>query len=81
MTDPEKDTDTLASPACSASEAGDTYMGFAGTNEIAAFLAELAAADEAGRDISDRLRSMLPRIRDDRLHAALASRLDKPEEA
>ena len=76
MTDPEKDRDSLASPACSASEAGDVYMGFAGTEEIAAFLAELAAADQAGRAVDpDRLRAMLPRIRDDRLHAALSARL------
>ena len=75
MTDPEKDIEPLASPACSASEASDTYMGFAGTEEIAAFLAELAAAEQAGQDTSERLRAMLPRIRDDRLHAALAARL------
>ena len=75
MTDPDKDPDPLASPACSASEASDTYMGFAGTDEIAAFLAELAAAEQAGHDLSDRLRAMLPRIRDDRLHAALSARL------
>ena len=77
MTDPEEeDTAPLASPACSASEAGDVYMGFAGTEEIAVFLAELAAADAAGRPLDrDRLRAMLPRLRDDRLHAALAARL------
>lgn len=79
MTDPEKEADPLASPACSASEASDTYMGFAGTDEIAAFLAELAAAEQAGRDMSKRLRAMLPRIRDDRLHAALAARLAAAE--
>lgn len=79
MTDPEKETDALASPACSASEAGDTYMGFAGTEEIAAFLAELADAEQAGQDMSERLRAMLPRIRDDRLHAALAAKLANAE--
>ncbi len=75
MTDPEKEAEPLASPACSASEASDTYMGFAGTEEIAAFLAELAVAEQAGQDMSERLRAMLPRIRDDRLHAALSARL------
>ncbi|MCA0304537.1 MAG: hypothetical protein LCH95_19185 [Proteobacteria bacterium] len=81
MTDPDKETDPLASPACSASEASDVYMGFAGPDEIAAFLAELAAAEQAGRPIDDRLRAMLPRIRDDALHAALAARLGAPKKA
>ena len=75
MTDPDKEAEPLASPACSASEAADTYMGFAGSEEIAAFLAELAAAEQSGQDFSERLRAMLPRIRDDRLHAALSARL------
>ena len=78
MTDPENDgtANTQASPACSASEAADIYMGFAGADEIAAFLAELAAAEQAGGPVDERIRAMLPRIRDDRLHAALAARLD-----
>ena len=78
MTDPEKEPDPLASPACSASEASDVYMGFAGPAEIAAFLAELAAAEAAGQPVGDRLRAMLPRVRDDRLHALLVARLDGP---
>jgi len=83
VTDPDEKqqpSDTLASPACSASEAGDVYMGFAGSDEIAGFLAELAAAEAAGRPLDrERLRAMLPRIRDDRLHAALARRLAEPK--
>lgn len=79
MTDPDKETDPLASPACSASEANDVYMGFAGPDEIAAFLAELDAAERAGRPVDERLRAMLPRIRDDALHAALAARLGGPK--
>ena len=81
VTGPEKDIEPLASPACSASEASDAYMGFAGTDEIAAFLAELAAAEQDGRDMAERIRAMLPRIRDDRLHAALAARLAGPDKA
>ena len=80
MNDRDKDspeTGPLASPACSASEANDAYMGFAGTAEIAGFLAALDAAQRNGEPVADMLRTMLPRIRDDRLHAALAARLER----
>jgi hypothetical protein len=62
-------TDEPASPACLAHEADDAYMGFATKAEIAAFLAGLATAD------ADAIRKMLPRIRDDVLHAELTARL------
>jgi hypothetical protein len=75
MTDPADP----ASPACSAHEADDTYMGFAGRREIAAFLQELAAAEAAGRPCAVRLREMLPRIRDDVLHRELKARLETEE--
>ena len=70
MTDERKDP---ASPACLAHEADDTYMGFAGRNEIAAFLARLATAS------ADEIRKMLPRVRDDALHARLRARLAEIE--
>jgi hypothetical protein len=62
-----------SSPACSAHEADDTYMGFASRREIAAFLKELAAAQAAGRPRAEMLRKMLPRIRDDVLHRELSA--------
>jgi hypothetical protein len=68
-----------ASPACSAHEADDAYMGFAGSEEIAGFLKELAAAEQTGRPHADLLRKMLPRIRDDVLYHELKARLQVQE--
>jgi hypothetical protein len=68
-----------ASPACSAHEADDAYMGFAGRAEIAAFLKELAAAEEAGRPHAEMLRDMLPRVRDDVLYRELKAKLQALE--
>ena len=75
MSDP-KDT---ASPACSAHEADDAYMGFASRAEIAAFLNELAAAEQAGRPQAEMLRKMLPRVRDDVLYRELKAKLQAQE--
>jgi hypothetical protein len=66
-------TDAPASPACLAHEADDAYMGFATREEIARFLAELDGAPAARH--GDMLGRMLPRIRDDVLHAELSARL------
>ncbi len=64
----------LSSPACAAGEAEDVYMGFAGKDEIKAFLGELAAADENNRaTVMARLREFLPRLRDDVVHAELSA--------
>jgi hypothetical protein len=68
-----------ASPACSAHDADDAYMGFASRAEIAAFLKELAAAEQAGRQHAELLRRMLPRVRDDSLHAELKAKLAAQE--
>lgn len=65
--------DDPASPACFAHEADDAYMGFATREEIVRFLAELDAAPAAQH--GDMLHRMLPRIRDDVLHAELSARL------
>ena len=65
--------DDPASPACLAHEADDAYMGFATREEIVRFLADLETASDA--QIADMLRRMLPRIRDDVLHAELSARL------
>ena len=77
MNDPKE----FASPACSANEANDAYMGFANRAEITAFLKELAAAEHAGRPHGEMLRKMLPRIRDDALHAELSAKLQRQESA
>ena len=74
MSDPKDQTGPLASPACSASEANDIYMGFAGPAEIAAFLLELDEAERAGRPLAEMIDRMLPRIRDSTLYTALAAR-------
>ena len=63
-----------ASPACSAHEADDAYMGFASKAEIAAFLARLDLK-KLDRADAAAIRKMLPRIRDDALHRELADRL------
>lgn len=75
MTEPKEP----ASPACSAHEADDTYMGFASQAEIVAFLKELDAAERAGRPHAEMLRRMLPRVRDDKLHCELSAKLRAQE--
>lgn len=77
MTDPKP----LASPACSAHEADDSYMGFASRAEISAFLKELEAAEHARQPTADMLRRMLPRVRDDALHQELSAKLRAQEAA
>ncbi|MFN4090495.1 MAG: hypothetical protein ACK4QW_15830 [Alphaproteobacteria bacterium] len=76
-----------ASPVCFMDEADDRYAGYLGHAEIADLLGDLAArveiaalATEAGdgapgalwADLARMLAPVLPRIRDERLHAALA---------
>ncbi len=78
MTDRRPDP---ASPACSAHLADDAYMGFAGPAEVRAFLTEIDADERAGRPIAGKIEKMLPRIRDDGLHRALAERLDARKRA
>lgn len=68
-----------ASPACLAQEADDAYMGFATREEIVRFLTDLDVAAAAAK--VDMLRQMLPKIRDDVLHAELRSRLATLESA
>ena len=75
MSDPKE----FASPACSANEADEAYMGFASRSEIAAFLEELAAAEDAGRPHAEMLRRMLPKVRDDALHRELKAKLSTQE--
>lgn len=61
-----------ASKVCYAEEAEAAYMGFASREEIAAFLAALC---DSGRENVERLRAMLPKIRDDSLHSKLKALL------
>ena len=68
-----------SSPACSAHEADDAYMGFASRAELAAFLRELAAAEAAGQPSAEMLRQMLPRVRDDVLYRELKAKLEAQE--
>ena len=75
MNDPKQ----FASPACSADEADDVYMGFASRAEVVAFLKELDEAERAGRPHGEMLRQMLPRIRDDVLHRELSAKLHAQE--
>ena len=41
-----------ASPACSMREAGDEYMGYAGNDELTAFMNELLEAERAGARVT-----------------------------
>ena len=75
MSDPKE----FASPACSANEADDAYMGFASRAEIKTFLEELADAQRSGRPQAEMLRRMLPKIRDDALHRELTAKLRTQE--
>jgi hypothetical protein len=78
MTDEPK---VPASPACLAHEADDAYMGFATEAEIRSFLNALSEAERAGRPQAEMLRQMLPKVRDDRLHAELSAKLKAQESA
>ena len=78
MSSPSKEQ---ASPACLAHEADDTYMGFASEAEITAFLAALAEAEQTGAPRAQMICDMLPRLRDDALHARLKTTLDAIIEA
>ncbi len=72
----------MSSPACAMAEADDVYMGYAGEEEVRGFLAELRKAEERPEEAAAwarKLRAMLPRIRNDRLHADLAARLSRLE--
>ena len=75
------ETKETASPACSAHEADDAYMGFASRLEIAAFLKELEAAERTGQRHAEMPRKMLPRIRNDHLHRELTTKLRAQESA
>lgn len=75
MSDPKE----FASPACSANEADDAYMGFASRAEITAFLKALDAAERSGQPHAAMLRRMLPRVRDDALHRELSAKLRAQE--
>jgi hypothetical protein len=68
-----------SSPACLAHQADDAYMGFATPAEIVAFLQALAEAERAGRPHAEMLRKMLPKVRDDHLHAELSAKLKVEE--
>jgi hypothetical protein len=57
-----------SSPVCYADEMDRHYAGYLASTEVAALLDSLVA-DERG--IIDKLEAALPRIKDDRLHAAL----------
>jgi len=46
------DKPTFSSPACSMNEADDVYMGYAGRDELVAFLNELLEAERAGSRVT-----------------------------
>jgi hypothetical protein len=72
----DKDAETN-SPVCYARKADPGYMGFASRDELNAFLADLL---ESERALAEKLRSMLPRVRDDELHAEMKAILLRHEE-
>jgi hypothetical protein len=52
MTNPPDDKPEVASPACSMHTADDAYMGYAGEDELLAFLNELLEAETAGARVT-----------------------------
>jgi hypothetical protein len=66
-----------ASPVCYARETSDLYAGYATREELLAFLNELL---EAERAIVRKLREILPRIRDDAMHADFSGMLKSHDE-
>jgi len=67
----------LNSPACSMHAGDAVYMGYASRDEIAAFVKIWNAAQpNPTPDLVQKLRDMLPRIRDDQMHAQLKAQLD-----
>ena len=66
----------FSSPACSIREADDVYMGYADREELTGFLNELVEAEGAA---VKKLRELLPRVRDQALHAVLAEVLESHE--
>jgi len=75
-----------SSPACSMRQADDTYMGYAGRDELVAFLNGRLEAERAGARVTletaravRKLREALPRVRDGGLHADLAEMLRSHE--
>jgi hypothetical protein len=66
-----------SSPVCYIRETDPAYMGYASRDELIAFLNELL---EAERAIAQKLRGMLPKVRDDALHGDLKTMLARSEE-
>src|SRR5260221_9948056 len=94
MTDMSDDPKNTASPACSAHEAGDAYMGFAPRDELVAFLNTLLEAERAGARICQRtaheardagnesLADLMAAVRDDEAHwCAVLTRATRTLEA
>ncbi|MDB5486484.1 MAG: hypothetical protein JWQ58_199 [Reyranella sp.] len=65
--------DEPASPACLAHEADDAYMGFATPADIDRFRKGLDTASDVLK--AEMLREMLPKIRNDGLHAEFSALL------
>jgi hypothetical protein len=72
--------DEPSSPSCFAHEADETYMGFASTAEVTAFLRDVSdsrpATAEARDALVQRIREMMPEVRDDGIHRALGALAD-----
>ncbi|HUC62915.1 MAG TPA: hypothetical protein VMF53_13260 [Alphaproteobacteria bacterium] len=70
-----------ASPVCYAGEMDAAYGGFLTDAELVALLAELRETARVGdrAAIAAKLARALPRVRDDRIHAALKAMLDARE--
>jgi hypothetical protein len=70
------DAEKPNSPVCYLDEAGDRYAGFLDRDELAAQLRDILASRKA---IAEKLRSLLPEVRDDNTHDEIAEILKSEE--
>jgi hypothetical protein len=68
--------DKPSSPICHLDEADDRYAGFLDRDELAAQLRDILASRTA---IAGKLRSLLPKARDDTMHGEIAEILKSEE--
>lgn len=68
MSEEKNDTARMASPVCFLDEADDRYAGYLSIEEADGFFGDLL---EKQRSLLTRLSAVLPRIRDDGIHARL----------
>ena len=69
-------SDKPSSPVCYLDEAGDRYAGFLDRDELAAQLRDIVSSKIA---VAEKLKSLLPKVRDDDTHGEIAENLKSEE--